>query len=83
MNVRKAARLMNALCNLLEAETNEIVRQATTAGWKSGEFRIIPKDGGFSLQEHQIMLNGKPEWKQVYWSRNKAETEKALARRKS
>ena len=50
-------------------------------GWKAGQFRIVPQNGGFALEELKAMMNGKPEWKREYFSRDRKAVEAALARR--
>ena len=63
------------------AEFDTCFKSGVAAGWVPGNFRLLEQNGGFAVEESTISTSGKPMWTRVYFSRNRQDAEKALARR--
>ena len=60
---------------------DRLILQNRKNGYQEGQFRIVPRDGGHSLQEQLPDISGVPLWREVDWSRNPDGTEAARRRR--
>src|SRR4051812_37695676 len=61
----------HAEADALTVALDKALTEAVAAGWKPNTFRIVPKDGGFQLEESVVTAKG-PAWKKVMWGSNRA-----------
>ena len=57
----------------------ESYRTNLANGWEPKQFRIVPRNRGFVLEQFTAMSSGIPQWQQVYWSSCRSRVEEAQA----
>lgn len=75
-------RFISTVSASFDAMSAKIDAAIAKAGPMPGEkFIIVPKNGGFSLQENVTLMGGRWEYREVYWSSNRKNVDAAKARR--